>query len=140
MFNESTCPKCCAKAEQWWNYCAMCGHHIAATGLSDWPADYREQFWTKYPNRKDKTAAMKALDKIAKAGKTRWADLINGVERYILSDDVQRGYVKMPATFLNKGSWMNEEQSTPKRVERPNSFFDAASDMSNGTGTDQGGW
>lgn len=24
------CPACYAVAEQWWSYCAMCGHHIAA--------------------------------------------------------------------------------------------------------------
>jgi hypothetical protein len=27
------CPACDAKAEIWWNYCAMCGRHIAAMGL-----------------------------------------------------------------------------------------------------------
>jgi hypothetical protein len=26
------CPSCKAAAEQWWSYCAMCGHHIAASG------------------------------------------------------------------------------------------------------------
>jgi hypothetical protein len=24
------CPSCDAVTEQWWSYCAMCGHHIAA--------------------------------------------------------------------------------------------------------------
>lgn len=28
------CPSCQAVAENWWSYCAMCGHHIAATGLA----------------------------------------------------------------------------------------------------------
>ena len=92
---------------------------------SDWPMDYQVQFWRAYPNRKDKHDAMKAIDKVAFSGKVRWADLINGIERYKLSRDVQRGFVKMPATFLNKGSWKDEEQTTPQRVERP-SFFDVA--------------
>lgn len=92
----------------------------------DWPPDYRDQFWDAYPNRKDKHDAMKALDKVAFAGRTKWADLINGIEQYKLSRDVQRGFIKMPATFLNKGSWKNEEQTTPTQVERKGavSFFD----------------
>lgn len=24
------CPSCDAVTEQWWSYCAMCGHHIAS--------------------------------------------------------------------------------------------------------------
>jgi len=91
---------------------------------ADWPADYREQFWRKYPNKKDKHEALKALDKVAFAGKTRWADLIAGIERYILSRGVQRGFVKMPATFLNKGSWKDEEQTTPVPRNGPASFFE----------------
>jgi hypothetical protein len=23
------CPSCAATTEEWWSYCAMCGHHIA---------------------------------------------------------------------------------------------------------------
>lgn len=113
---------------------------VALTVPADWPGDYFEQFYSKYPNKKDPKAARKALDKVAFAGKTRWAELIAGLERYILSDDVQRGFVKHPTTFLNKGSWMNKEQTTPKRVERPKSFFEVAAESherANGAGTDQ---
>jgi hypothetical protein len=28
--SDRVCPSCSAKTEQWWSYCAMCGHHIAA--------------------------------------------------------------------------------------------------------------
>jgi len=135
MFNEPTCGECHAKAEQWWNYCAICGHHIAATGLSDWPADYQSQFWNRYPNKKAKALAVKALDKVAKAGKTRWVDLINGLERYIYSYEVQKGFVKHPATWINGGCWQDQEQTTPLPVEKPKSFFEVASDlMSAGNG------
>lgn len=27
------CSACEAKSEIWWNYCAMCGHHIAASAI-----------------------------------------------------------------------------------------------------------
>lgn len=93
----------------------------------DWPADYREQFWKAFPRRTKKDTAMKALEKVAKAGKTRWADLINAIERYKLSRDVQRGCVMHPATWLNGGCWKDEEQTTPHPVgPRPASvgFFD----------------
>ena len=106
--------------------------------FTDWPADYADKFWSLYPNKKSKAHAMKALDKIAKAGKTRFVDLIAGVERYILSRDVQRGFVKHPATWLNGECWNDQEQTTPIPVERPKSFLEAAMDFDDGTGTDHG--
>ncbi len=27
---DGHCPQCDDRVEEWWNYCAMCGHHIAA--------------------------------------------------------------------------------------------------------------
>jgi len=92
----------------------------------DWPTDYREQFWRRYPRKDDKPVALKKLDKIAFSGKTRWIDLISGLERYLRSDDVKRGFIKMPATFLNKESWGN--QYVGNRSE-PKSFFDVAAGL-----------
>lgn len=111
---------------------------------ADWPADYADVFWSRYPNKKSKGHALKALEKIASAGKTRFSDLIAGLERYINSRDVQRGFVKHPATWLNGQCWKDEEQSSPLPVERPKSFFEVASEAyenANGarTGND-GGW
>lgn len=99
---------------------------LALTIPADWPADYQEQFWRIYPNKKAKTEAMKALDKVAFAGKISWEGLKSAIERYKLSREVQRGFCKHPATWLNKGCWKDEEQSTPAPVERPASFFDVA--------------
>lgn len=106
------------------------GQLVTPAGFSliagDWPSGFREIFWQAYPRRTKKDTAMKALDKIAKARKTSWSDLINGVERYKLSRDVQRGYVMHPATWLNGGCWKDEEPKTPTQVERKGavSFFD----------------
>ena len=94
--------------------------------LSDWPADYRDIFWSKYPNKKEKARAMNALDRVRKAGKTRWADLLAGLERYIISETVQRGFVKYPERWIKYECWKDEEQTTPHAVERPASFFDVA--------------
>lgn len=35
------CPKCSAKTEHWWSYCAMCGYHIAGGTLA--PSALQEQ-------------------------------------------------------------------------------------------------
>lgn len=100
---------------------------------SDWPEDYFDQFYSRYPNKKAPDRARKALDKIAASGKTRFADLISGLERYILFDeDVRRGFVQHPATWLNGGCWKNQEQTTPRRVERKSSF-DVAADLLSGS-------
>lgn len=112
---------------------------LALTIPADWPADYQEQFWRTYPNRKSKKEAMKALDKVAFGGKIKWADLIAGIERYISSRDVQRGFVKHPATWLNGECWKDQEQTTPLPVERPKSFLEAALDFDDGTGSYQNG-
>jgi hypothetical protein len=110
---------------------------------ADWPPNYFEQFYARYPNKKAPDRARKALDKVARCGKTRWLELITGLENYILSRDVQRGFVQHPATWLNGGCWKNQEQTTPLPVERPKSFFDVAAESygrANETGPDQGRW
>ena len=89
----------------------------------DWPADYQSQFWKAYPNKKEKIYAMKALDKVAFAGKTAWIDLMEGLSRYILSREVKAGYVKHPATWLNKGCWMDEDTGAKAKSL---SFFEIA--------------
>jgi DNA-binding transcriptional ArsR family regulator len=74
---------------------------------SDWPADYQDQFWEAYGHKRDKTTAMKALEKVHKKG-IPWAKLMAGIERYRNSTSYREGYIKHPATFLNAGSWENE--------------------------------
>ncbi len=91
---------------------------------ADWPADYREQFWARYPNKTAKPRALKALDKVAFAGKARWADLMAGLERYIISPRVIGGYVKGPEKWLNDEGWNDQ----PCRGPKPKSlgFFEIA--------------
>ena len=98
---------------------------------ADWPADYQDRFWAKYPNKKSKARAMKSLDKIAFSGKVRWSNLIAAIDRYILSPKVVRGFVMEPATWLNGECWKDEEQSSPRPIERK-SFFDEAADLLGG--------
>ncbi len=100
------------------------GSALALQLPADWPVDYREQFWARYPNKTAKPRALKALDKVAFAGKARWADLMAGLERYIISPRVIGGYVKGPEKWLNDEGWNDQ----PCRGPKPKSlgFFEIA--------------
>lgn len=90
----------------------------------DWPADYQIQWWKTYPRKHDKKNAMKSLDRIAKAMKTPWADLMEGTQHYAgVMAGKEEKFIKHPATFLNGESWKNRYN---RNHDRPVSFLDAA--------------
>jgi hypothetical protein len=66
------------------------------------------------------------LDKIAFAGKTKWVDFVEGVERYLKSEKVKSGFIKMPATFINAESWKNEYNCSGPKPRGGPSFFEIA--------------
>lgn len=76
---------------------------------SDWPTDYREQFWKRYPRKTEKKAALAKLEAICKSAKVPWAVFIAGVDRYCghVTGHEER-YIKHPTTWLNKGCWDDE--------------------------------
>ena len=100
------------------------GSSVALQLPADWPADYRDQFWRQYPSKTAKPRAMKSLDKIAYAGKVRWAGLMDGLERYNKSPKVLGGFVKNPATWLNDEGWNDGPQ--PNGPKKKLSFFEIA--------------
>lgn len=73
---------------------------------SDWPSDYRDQFWSRYPRKTEKKSALEKLDAIAKGGKVPWLTFCAGLNRFV---DKSRGeiekYIKHPTTWLNRGCW-----------------------------------
>ena len=76
--------------------------------LSDWPKDYREQFWTNVPRKVAKADAIKALDKVRRS-KLPWATLWIGLLRWKTeAAHSDPKFVKHPATWLNKGCWDDE--------------------------------
>lgn len=92
---------------------------------ADWPPDYQSEFWGKYLNKTAKPRAMKALDKVAFSGKTRWADLMAGLERYNICDKVRKGFVKNPATWINDEDWNAVSRVKPSGTNgRPLGFFE----------------
>ncbi len=80
---------------------------------SDWPADYREQFWRLCPRRVEKKAALAKLDTIKKSGTVPWRVFEAGLRRWAdaMRSKEQR-YIKHPTTWLNKGCW-DDEAPTP---------------------------
>lgn len=77
-----------------------------AIALGDWPADYREQFWSMWPNKVGKPAAMSKLEAVRKSG-TTWAQLTAGLERYIRTKPPDRSWLN-PATFLHQRRFEDE--------------------------------
>lgn len=82
------------------------------------------EWYAAYPLRKDRGAAAKAFN-----GAVKKVDdievLFTAVKRYVETDpNVARGYIKYPATWLNKQSWLDEPTplaatGTDGRQQRP---------------------
>ncbi len=91
---------------------ANCSFSLALTLPSqpkDWPADYKEQFWSSYPRRVGKDAAMRKLEMIKKSGKVPFAKILDSV--YIYRHETQgteMAYIAHPATWLHRGSWNDD--------------------------------
>lgn len=73
---------------------------------SDWPDDFREQFWSKYPKKTGKAGAIRKLESVRKAGKVKFPALLSAVVKYAQIADPQ--YTKNPETWLSKGCWDDE--------------------------------
>jgi hypothetical protein len=70
-----------------------------------WPADWFDQFWTKYPNKVDRAGALKLLAKAGRKG-IEWSSIMTGLDRYIAKTD-DRPWCN-PTTWINQSRW--EEQ------------------------------
>lgn len=71
-----------------------------------------DTFWSIYPRREDKIDARKAWTRATKSSES--ADIIAAAKRYAAEcQGKERQFVKLPATWLNKGSWLNYEQQAP---------------------------
>lgn len=85
---------------------------------SDWPKDYREQFWNAYPRKKAKKSAFKALDRIRKSGEVAFDRLMAAILKIPIGEPV---FIPHPATWLNQGRWDDEQLpgETPPRGPGP---------------------
>ena len=73
------------------------------TGVSKVPAGF-ESFWRVYPRKQSKLDGLKAWGQM---GCEEIADdIVKAVKSYPFSEDPK--YIKLPATFLRHGCWMDE--------------------------------
>jgi hypothetical protein len=75
-----------------------------------WPRDYREQFWTEWPEKRAKKPAIVALERAHAADSAAFIDIIEGIRRYIRTKPPDRDWM-LPTTFLNQERW-NDEPGT----------------------------
>lgn len=76
--------------------------------LSDWPKDYQEKFWSRYPVKRGKGAALRKLEALRKSGRVTWAALMDGLDRMdaaIKAGWLDPQFVKHPSTWLNGDCW-----------------------------------
>ena len=83
----------------------------------EWPENYWERFYQAYPKKQDKKAAQKSLDKIHKSDRVNFIDIMEGLDRMIVSG-IELQFVPMPSTFLNRERW--NDAWTARRTLSPN--------------------
>lgn len=81
----------------------------SANALSLRASDF-DRFWALYPDKTGKQAAKKKFDAAIKAG-VPIERIMAGLDRYLQTDRVRRGFVKAPTTWLNQGCWDDQPAS-----------------------------
>lgn len=65
-----------------------------------------DAFWSRYPRRVGKLAAMKAYEKALKLASHE--QIMAGVELYRQHPPSEAQYIAHPSTWLNQGRWLDE--------------------------------
>jgi hypothetical protein len=73
-----------------------------------------EEFWNLYPRKEGKKPAFKAFT--SALARTKFEDILAGIEAYKRSDRVKRGFIKLPSTWLNEDAW--EDAATQVQTEQ----------------------
>jgi hypothetical protein len=80
---------------------------------SDWPSDYRQKFWEKYPHKVGKAAALAKLERAAKTGRVTFENLMAGLDRYVHKTD-DRPWCN-PATWIHQDRWLDQPAAPAER-------------------------
>lgn len=84
-----------------------------------WPKDYRERFWSVYPNKVGKARVFPLLDRIRKSRRVTFDRLMSGLDAYKASKPPDRQWCN-PETWLNQGRWDDEPSiAAPTRSFEP---------------------
>jgi uncharacterized protein YdaU (DUF1376 family) len=79
----------------------------------DWPSDYRQRFWEKYPHKVGKGAAIAKLEREAKRGRVTFEDLMAGLDRYVRKTD-DRPWCN-PSTWIFQQRWLDQPAAPAER-------------------------
>jgi hypothetical protein len=83
------------------------------------------EWYGAYPKKVDPKDALKSFVKVLKAKQATFDQLLAGARRYAAeTSGTDKKYIKAPAVWLNKGSWLNEPMaagSPPQRSARVSS-------------------
>ncbi len=98
------------------------GNQKLVYAVTDWPADYAEQFWRLYPRRVARKPALRALDAIRRAG-VSFEVIMAGLRQYAGEQaGTNPKFIAHAATWLNEERW-NDEPNTYKPKGRPGEGF-----------------
>lgn len=78
-----------------------------ARSQSDFPPNAFAIWWQLQPNKVGKDAAERAFAKVRKSGRVTFAELMDGLKRYIATKPPTRDWCH-PTTWLNQGRWADE--------------------------------
>jgi hypothetical protein len=93
-----------------------------------WPDDYREVFWSLFPNKVGKPKALAKLDACRKRGVV-FADIITGLKSYIRDKPPDRQWLN-PETFLNQERWADRPATIQGNANNGRrTVHDAANDL-----------
>lgn len=71
---------------------------------SDWPKDFREQFWNAYPRKVGKKAALRKVDAVRKSAEISWVALRAAIRRIERTDPQ---FIPHPLTWLTQGRYLD---------------------------------
>ena len=81
------------------------------------PEEQYAEFWDVYPKRENVTDANKAIKEALENGANYW-EIVDGAKRYAQlkkHEGKSYEYIKLPLTFINKESWLDDHKITPAK-------------------------
>lgn len=78
----------------------------ASALAAGWPADFRDQFWQRYPHKVGKPKAIAKLELAMKRG-VEWQSILEGLDRYVRAKPADRPWLN-PETFINQERWTDQ--------------------------------
>jgi hypothetical protein len=91
----------------------------------DWPPDYETIFWTNWPNKVGKPAALKALSS-ARKRRCSFIAIMSGIQNYIREKPPDRPWLN-PSTYLNQNRW--EDQPAQVQNGKTSNVIQAADNL-----------